>query len=95
MQPIAGRSKPSVNTMQLLTSSVSPEAKPGKDRVPVVLGCRAIHMLGLDAGFHEFVADVNAVRDIDTEHQGFPALAMLVPVTDDVADQVVAVHPIG
>ena len=35
------------------------------------------------------------MRDVNAEHQSLPALAVLVPVADDIADQIVAVHPVG
>ena len=43
----------------------------------------------------ELVADVDAVRDVDGEGDGLPALAVLVPVRDDVADQLRPIHAIG
>ena len=52
-------------------------------------------MLGTNAGFDEFVLHVDAVCNVDTEHQSLPTLAIFVPVGNDVADQIITVHPIG
>ena len=95
MQPIAGKSKPSVRTMQLQTTSVSPDASRARIAIALAFGRAAIQMLGTNAGFDEFVLHVDAVCNVDTEHQSLPTLAMFVPVGNDVADQIITVHPIG
>ena len=86
-QPTSGMSQPSVSTMQLVTSSISPRAEPRQDGVALILGRRAVEVLGAHAGPDEFVADVDRMRDVDGERDGLPALAELVPMRDDVADQ--------
>ena len=35
------------------------------------------------------------MRNINGEHQGFPTLAVLVPIGDDIADKIVPVHAVG
>src|SRR3984893_13883188 len=52
-------------------------------------------MCGSDPGLVELVADVQRVLNIDREANRLPLLAELVPVADDVADEIVAVHPFG
>src|SRR5580704_790777 len=52
-------------------------------------------MSGAYAGFCEFVADVQRVLNIDGEAYGFALLTVPVPMADDVADQIGAVHPFG
>ena len=39
--------------------------------------------------------NVDGVRDVDGEGDGLPALAVLVPVRDDVADQLRPIHALG
>ena len=43
----------------------------------------------------EFIAQVDRVRDVDREGDGLSALAVLVPVRDDVADQLGPIHALG
>ena len=69
--------------------------QPGKDCIALAFGRAAIQMLGANAGFDEFVLHVDAVGNVDTEHQSLLTLAMFVPVGNDVADQIITVHPIG
>ena len=59
------------------------------------LRCRAVDVLGAHAGFDEFIAHMDRMRDVDGEGHGLPALAELVPVRDDVADQLRAIHAVG
>ena len=67
----------------------------GQRGIALGLGRRAVDVLAAHAGPDEFVADVDAVRDVDGEGDGLPALAVLVPVRDDVADQLGAIHAVG
>src|SRR5262245_44433596 len=50
-------------------------------------------MLGPDAGSHQLVADMDAMLDADRERYRAPALAVLQPMLDDVADQLAGIHP--
>jgi hypothetical protein len=49
-------------------------------------------VLGAHASVQELVADVDRVSDIDSEGYGSPALAILEPMLDNVADQRVGIH---
>ena len=93
MQPISGRSNPSVRTWQFETTSISPERSRVEDcialmRVPSRCSART-------SGIQNSSADVNAVRDVDGEDHRSPALRMFQPMLDDVADQGVGVHAVG
>src|SRR6201989_3001137 len=50
-------------------------------------------MFGADTGLIEFVLNVRAVFDADSEDDGPAALAVLLAMLDDVADESVRVHP--
>jgi len=63
-----------------------------KRRVTLRLGCRAIEVLSADAGDDELVAQVDRVLDVDREGDRLPALAELMPMTDDVADELRLIH---
>src|SRR5271168_2615898 len=52
-------------------------------------------MFGANTGFNKFIADVQRMRDVDGKANRLAALAVLVPVRDDIADQIVAVHTLG
>ena len=49
-------------------------------------------MFGDDTRFDEFVSNVNGVFNVDGEADGLPPLPVLVPMADDVADEIVAVQ---
>src|SRR5215813_11624165 len=51
--------------------------------------------LGTHASLEELVADVDAMTDAAGEGDGLAALAIFVPVRDDVADELVPVHALG
>ena len=76
MQPIAGRSKPSVSTTQLVDDLGLAGRQSGKDCIAFGFGVDAIDVLGANTGFHEFVPDVHRMRNVDAEHQGLSALAV-------------------
>jgi hypothetical protein len=44
----------------------------------------AVDVLGAHSRFQEFIADMDGVPDTDRKADGAPALAVLVPVLDDV-----------
>ena len=67
----------------------------GERRVALMLGRAAVDVFTAHAGLDELVADVDAVSYADGEDHGLPALAVLVPMRDDVADQLWAIHPLG
>ena len=94
-QPISGMSQPSVSTMQLVTSSISPEASRARMASRSSVRRPAVDVLGDARRRDELVADVDAVLDADGEADGLPALAELVPMGDDVADQLGRVHALG
>src|SRR4029077_18469228 len=50
---------------------------------------------GAHASLNELVADVDAVADAAGEGDDLAALAILEPVGDDVADELVPIHPLG
>ena len=52
-------------------------------------------MLSLYPGSDELVLDVDAVGNVNAKHQSLSPLAVLVPIGNNVADQVGTVHPIG
>ena len=52
-------------------------------------------MFGTHPGLDEFVTQMDRVCDIDGEGDGFSFLAELVPVCDDIADQLGAIHALG
>ena len=52
-------------------------------------------MFGAHAGFDEFIAQVDRVLHTDGKANGFAALAVFVPMGDDVANQLRPVHPLG
>ena len=95
MQPIAGRSNPSVSTMQLQTTFGLAGCQPCKDRIPLGLGCAAVDVLGATPDFTNSSLTCTRVRDVDAKHQRLSALAKLVPIADDIADEIVAVHAVG
>ena len=63
----------------------------------IALGLRrgAVDVLGAHAGLDELVAEMDRVRDVDREADGLSALAVFVPVRDDVADQLRPIHALG
>ena len=69
--------------------------QPRERRVALGLRRAAVDVLGAHAGFHELVAQMDRVRDVDREGDGLPPLAEFVPVGDDVADQLRPVHALG
>ena len=81
--------------MQLADDLGFPAGEPRQDGVALVLLSLAVEVLAAHAGAHELVAQMQAVRDVDRERDGLPALAELVPVGDDVADQLGNVHAVG
>ena len=81
--------------MQLVTRLRLAGGQPCQSCIAVGLRGRAVDVLGAHTGFDEFVADVQGVLDVDGEADGLPPLAVLVPVGDDVADQIVAIHSLG
>jgi len=68
--------------------------QPSEDRVPLVLRRLAVDVLGADASSDELVSDVDRVGNIYREADGLAALAVLEPVGNDVADELVGVHAI-
>ena len=94
-QPTSGMSQPSVSTMQLVTTSISPDASRASVASRSGFGVEPSMCSAADAGLDELIADVDRVRDVDGKGHGLPALAELVPVGDDVADQLRPVHAIG
>ena len=52
-------------------------------------------MFGADSGLYEFIAQINRMGDADGEANGLPAFGKFVPVGNDVADQLRAIHPVG
>ena len=52
-------------------------------------------MFGTHPALDEFLDDVDGVRDVNGEDNRLAALAKLVPIRDDVADQGVLVHARG
>ena len=52
-------------------------------------------MLGTDARFHKLVADVDAVTNAAGKRDRAPTLGVLVPVGNDVPDQLGAIHTVG
>src|SRR5262245_50020875 len=95
MQPMSGQSKPSVSTMQLVTSSVFPVASRARMASRSWYRRRSVEMLGADAGAHELVAQVQGIGDVDRKGDAGSALAKFVPMGDDVADQLGVVHAVG
>ena len=69
--------------------------EPRQDGVALVLRRLAVEVLAAHARADELVAEVQAVRDVDRERDGLPALAELVPVGNDVTDQLGNVHALG
>jgi hypothetical protein len=67
----------------------------GENSVAFGLRRCAIDVFGAHLRLQKLIFDVDRMRDVDAEHQGLPSLAVSVPVGDDVADQIVAVHAIG
>ena len=59
------------------------------------LGCCSVDVLGANAGLDEFIAQMDRMRDVDREGHRLAALAELVPVRDDIADQLRPIHAIG
>ena len=94
-QPTSGMSQPSVSTMQLVTSSISPDARRASVASRSGLGVEPSMCSAAHAGLDELIADVDGVRDVDGEGDGLPALAVLVPMRDDVADQLRPIHALG
>jgi hypothetical protein len=69
--------------------------EPRQDDLALVLGRGAVEVFGAHASLNELIADVDAVTDAAGKCDSAPALAVLVPVRDDVADELVAIHPLG
>src|SRR5262249_44665454 len=69
--------------------------EPREDCVAVRARCRAVEVLGAHASLNELVADVGGMTDAAGEHDGAPAIAVLMPVRDDVADKLRLVHAFG
>src|SRR6516225_778465 len=67
-QPASGMSQPSVSTMQLLTSSISPRSS---------------------------MASVASRSRLGVEPSICPALAELMPMLDDIADELRPIHALG
>ena len=63
----------------------------------IALGLRrgAVDVFTAHAGFHKFIADVDAVLNADGECDGAAPLTEFVPVGNDVADKLWAIHPVG
>ena len=81
--------------MQLVISSISPDASRARDGVALGLRRRAVDVLGADAGLDELIAQMDRVRDVDGEGDGLSALAEFMPVRHDIADQLGAIHAVG
>ena len=94
-QPISGMSKPSVSTMQLVTTLVSPDSSRARIAARSSSGGGTVQVLGADAGADKFVADVDRMADAAGERHGAAALAKLEPMRDDIPDQLLAIHALG
>jgi hypothetical protein len=81
--------------MQLQTTSVSPAARRARIAARSSIGIEPSRCSARTPGAHEFVADVDAVADAAGEGHGLAALAILEPVRDDVADELVPIHALG
>ena len=94
-QATSGKSQPSPSTWQLVISSVSPDASRAKAASRSGFGVAPSTCSARTPDFDELVADVQRVCDVHGEADRLPAFAVLVPMGDDVADEVRTVHPIG
>ena len=88
-------SQPSVSTMQLLTTSISPEASRASVASRSSIGVEPSICSARTPERDEFVADVDRVTDAGGKADGLSALAVFEPVADDVADQFRPVHAVG
>ena len=94
-QPMSGMSQPSVSTMQLVTTSMSPDGQPARMASRSSLRRLPSRCSARTPALTELIADMDAVADAAGEGDGLAALAVLEPVRDDVADELVRVHPLG
>src|SRR5262249_20840408 len=68
---------------------------PSQYRVALLARRRAVEMLGAHASLNELVADMEGMTNAAGKSHGAPALAIFVPMSDDVADQLGAIHALG
>jgi len=80
--------------MQFEINSTS-RCQPRERCVALRLRRGAVDVLGPHAGLHEFVSDVNGVADTGSEGNGLPPFGKLVPMRDNIADQLRTVHALG
>jgi hypothetical protein len=95
MQLMSGRSKPSVRHHAVGDDLSLAGGEAAKDRCSFVDCCRAVEVFSAHASLNELVTDVDAVADAARERDGLAALAVFVPVGDDVADELIVVHALG
>jgi hypothetical protein len=88
-------SQPSVRTKLFVTSSISPLASRASVASRSALGVVPSMCFGANAGPHEFVAQVNAVRNVDSKGDGLSPLTKFVPMGDDIANKLRPVHSLG
>ena len=69
--------------------------QPRERGIALGLRCRSVDVLGAHTGLDEFIPQMDRMRDVDGEGHRLPALAKLVPVRDDVADQFRPIHAVG
>src|SRR5215471_11885537 len=94
-QPTSGMSQPSVSTMQLETSSVSPEASRAKMASRSSSGVPPSRCSARTPERTNSSQRCRLWATLQANATGLPALAELVPMRDDVADQFRVIHPGG
>ena len=92
MQATDGASHPSVNTAQLVTTSILPSARRSRIKSRSPLGVEPSTCSARAPDFQELVPEVDRVRHAGCEDHRPEAVGMPVPVRDDVADQLGLVH---